>query len=540
MNRHLFLCLILLLVGWLKPSPAHGEDAAPPKPFIHASYVPVDVELYLHVDDATHLFGDLQQRPIWTWIRQMLESGMARRAWEQLVSRTQTDSPALFDACFGRSATIVTRTVHKTNDPFAVASRQWVLISEVDPDTLRPVLKALRPKHLSPYAQRQVMLLPEQDLLISLTNRLLIVGPNQQRALFNDVLQRLDDNDYHTLRMHTALAEARATRTGRIGAYLHHDPPMGGWSIITGDLTGDSLRLKHSAQFNAPPFGRPVTEISWDASILANFEDTALVAVMEPTDIGATGYDAFIQASLGIPLLSGDMLQTLGDTRLISIGEVEGRTERKPVDARIPTVCLALSTSDPKSAEYTLDRQVLSLAHQVDDRTSGKVIDRIPRHRDFMPDQPRSIALKPNDELYGGLHRLMEHVSINWQAIECEDAGYFVIASHPRELAHTVDALRCDAVRDIGTRIGRWASCGTVNGLRLAQHLASFDDSVTQLLGTDPAASEQIRQSLHLLSTLAAGIERCRWMLQRPDAKRMELEVELIIAPGPSTADPTE
>ena len=525
--RWLTILVPVIAQAWTSAAWADPPEA---DPFSSARNVPADVSLYLHIEATTRLHDEIADRPLNLWFESLLEQWQVAQIWGQLARAAGVEPHALFDVCFGRRFTLISRPQTPTaTDASDAAPVAWVLLTDVHPDRVRPILRNLRVKRLSPRDGRPVAELPEHELLFCVGEHQLMIGPKPAPSLFWEMLPQLGDPVQNSLADSEAVARAKELGPGRVGVMIRHDPPLGGWSVAVGDLQGERATIRHAGSFDSAPFERSMTAMTWDPSPLAAFEDTALLVVMEPTDIGGGSTGAYLQAVVGQPLFDREVQDNLAETRIFALGEVEGRLQQNPVDLLPATLAVILKLRDPQNAERHLDCSMLRLTHRLNELCDGNLLASVPRRRDMLPGEPRSIKLNPSAELFGGAMPVMEHVSINWAVAENDEAGYYVIASHPDQLQATLKALKQKPTKKAPA--ARYTSCGFANGPRLGVHLRGYSDQAAMFTTDDPAEEAEFKQTMLLLSELASGIHRCHWRLARPSVNQMTLDLDMTLSP---------
>lgn len=526
-----FILSIMLSVG-------PGSAGTPADdPFHAASLAPDDVSLYLHAQGAASIRARLAHRPIRSLFQRLLTSGDVSQAWHRLAVAAQLEDEALFDVWLGRDFTLLTRPEGEASD--------WILITEVDPDQAREILRRLRPRRLAPRHQLSISELPEHELLIASEGSTCLIGPTQPGRLFDEVLAARsgDPAPANTLAGHPAMARGRALGGGEVGLFSRHDLPLGGFSVMVADLEGEQILLHHAGRFENPPFQRPMTELEWDMAPLEAFEDKALLVLIEPTDIGGGPVEVFIEAVLDVPLLSAEMRRNLDNCRLLVVGEVEGRMEKDKTDLLLPAISIAVEIEDPQRAELELDEHVLqcmeatnrhlqTAAERTPDAQADALRDvpriEIPSIHTFRRGEARRVDLGPVMERFGDRQPMLQSVSLNWSVATGPHGSYYVLASHPEQLGETIRALKSEG--DGAARTGKWTSGGILNGRRIAAQLRSWSDQAELLAEAREQAVTEFRETLLLFSELAAGIEHCRWRIWRPTEKEMQLEAQIILA----------
>jgi hypothetical protein len=524
--RTRFMRLAALLASLLV---ATTTLAAEDDPFAEAVRAPADVGLYLHVDGASATRAALARRPIARAFGRSWRDSALSQAWTALALSAKTDAAALFDAWLGDSFTFVSRP---TADGAGV---DWAIWTKVDPARAKATLTHLRPHPRAPRANLPVAELPEHGLCIARAGDVFVIGPAQSHALFDDVVDRFGrggDEAGASLGALPELARARSLGDGSTACFVRHAPPFGGWSAMVGRLTDGQIKLKQLGRYEAPPFDRPVTELSIDWSLLDAFEQHGLVALIEPMDIGGGQHELFLQAALDVPILSAAVRSKLGSRRLYAIGEQEGRLTQPPTDMLLPSAAVALELRDTEGVERQLDRDLLDVGRAVNGLVPAKHRVTVPDRIAEAPGAPRRVDLRPvMSELGDGLP-VLRSMSLNWVVTEGPRGTYCVIATHPEQLRQTVDALAQPAGEP---RIGGMTGCGTMNGRRVGIHLRTYGDRAAQLAAPDPESVTAFRDTMLLLADLADGIDRCRWQIRRPSREEMCVDVQIMLSPPEST-----
>ncbi len=519
------ILLSALLAALLTPASrgADADDLVAP-----AAFVPADVTLYLHVEDARAIARDLGPRPIGRLFKDRLGSGDLELAWDRLAEQAGRDRQQLFDEWLGERMTFVVRP--------GAGGHDWAIITVVDEARAVDAIQRLRPRRLAPRSSLPVVELPEHGLLVARAGARFVIGPTRPAILFNQVVALVSDDGASrepTLAGHAALLRARTLGAGQAAFFVRHGAALGGWSVAIADLRAGELRLRHAARFAHPLFERPVPTKAFDVAALDAIEKAALMAVIEPTEIGPTGFEAFAESRLGAPLLSPDMRRAMGDVRIFTIGEVEGRQADPPADQLLPAAAIAIKLDDPAGAERALDAHLLRLARAFDGVAGPGAQLTMPAADAFAPGRPRSIDLEPVMSRVGPNLPLLRSVTLNWTVASGACGSFWVVATHPEHLDQTVAAIEsADAPR----RVGCWASCGTMNGPRLGLHLRSYRDQADALAAPGAENVDAFRETLLILSEMAGGVDRCRWNLARPAPREMDLDVEATLR-APESAE---
>jgi len=535
--RLTYVAILFSAVGALMVGAAtddNGNDGR--SPFRAAALAPADVHMLLQIDDAAALRAELADRPIARWITAIIETSDFHQAWEQLAADAGVASGELFDRCFGREVTVMHRRSAAGDE-----LDEWALITNMPIADSTDLLRRLQPRTLRSRERFSIYEFPEHDLLLARRNGTLVIGPRRAAGLVQTVLSRLgsgaDASD--SLIASDDFTDARGLTRGDVALFIRHKPPLGGHSAAVLYRGGTQFRLKHRATFDAPPFARAVTKLDIDASPLEALEEDALVAMIEPADIGSGPLETFILASLGEGLLSPNVRRRVDDRRIIVLGEIEGRQEDKPIDILAPTISLALELDDAEGVLSDMDQQAVKLVERLKILGGNQFTIDVPSLEHLAARDLRQIDISSATRWFTGSLPIARPMTLNWTLVEDDDQRYAIFATHPDALRDTAAALRrAPATED--AHAGRFQSCGSINGVRIAHHLESWAERSDLFLGADAMndgadaekskaadVQEEFRQTLKLMAMLAGGIERLRWRLVRPSTHDMELDVSI-------------
>ncbi|MHC4414364.1 MAG: hypothetical protein ACYS0G_03675 [Planctomycetota bacterium] len=495
-------------------------------PFRDAALAPPTVRMYLHVEGAAELRAEIADRPIARWAKRTLAKSQLREAWERLAAGSDTDAARLFDICLGRRLTVLARGQGE--------STQWAALAEVDPDDSARLLGRLAPRVLGPRHKLAILELPEHELLLARSGRLLLIGPQPQPGLFYEMVPNLTTPPAESLAADPALAEASRLGRGRAGLFMRHQPPLGGWSVAVADVRGPQIKIRHAARFDHAPFGSDVTELTWDMAPIRNLEQATILTFIQPTDTGGSPLDAFVAAALGDAAMTAEMRGNLGSRQITTIADVDGRLADPPFDLLFPTFARIYEVNDVDQARAQVDGHMIRLVKQLGRLAGDEVRLVVPDPAAFEPGEPRRVEIGFLARWLFGDVPGVERMSLNWSVVGGgESLGrWCIIASHPEHLRAVAEALAGQPPPPI---LGRWTHGGAANGRRLAEHLRGWRD--LEGLPVNPPQVETFRDTLRIVSELAEGVERCRWRLSRPAADRMRLEAEVILSPPDSVRE---
>ncbi len=519
--------LQVVIAAWTLGDPAAGQ----PDPFRTACMVPADVRVYLHVDGVADVRAQLLGRPLARWADTLLASGQLGDAWGRLAEAVDVDEAHLFDVCFGRSATLILRGREE--------SAEWAVLTEVDPGEISNLLGRLSPRVLGPSRRLSILHLRTHELLVARRGRQLLIGPWPASRLFNELVPNLIMAPEESLASCEALADARELGPGCAGLFVRHSPlkgrageagGVGGWSVVVADLKGNRMTIRHAARFENAPFARPVIRHQWEMTPIQRFEETTILAFIEPMQHGGGPIDAFARAGLGKAAMTPQMRANLGPRQITTFSDLDGRLQDPPFDLRLPTVARIYEVRDPHNAWGQLDQHMLGLIQRIDGlRGDGEPLD-LPDPWSFEPDKPRRVEIGTLARWLFGDIPGVDRVTLNWTIQSGPQGHWAIIATSPGHLNAMAAALASEPVGE--PRLGQWASCGTFNGRQLAEHLRSWRDQSGLLV--DPPDLGALREGLQMIWMLTEGIERGRWRLWRPSDNRMRLDAELTLSPRDS------
>lgn len=513
--------VFVLVVSQIGSDPVNTVDRH--DPFQAALITPPSVRLYLHVHDAASLRAEISDRPFAQWASNFLSKGQIPRAWDNIADDVQLDAAELFDAFLGKSLTLVVRGKGQAT--------QWAVLTEVDPEQTKLLLAKLQPRVLAPRHRLAIMQLPEFELLLAHSGRMLLIGPTPQPGLFDEMVPNLSSPPIDSLANQPAFEEARQLGGGEIGLYMRHDQPMGGWSVAVARLDSPHMNLRYAAKFDNAPFTRAPTKLNWDLSPIHNFRDETALAIIEPTDTATGQFDAFLQVVLGPAAYTPAMRQNLGSRQITTIAELDGLMQKPAFDLMLPIAARIREVKDAKLAWEHLDQQLIGLAKSVNELGEGQVSVLVPDPSTFIPGQPRQIKFGSAAKwLFGDIPGL-EQLTLNWSVVEGPLGAWSVVATDYQHLEEITAALTNEPVED--PDVGVWESCGFANGPRLASLTRSWGNRADVL--AEPEDVEALRNAFLLISDFGQGVEKLQWQMQRPAPDRVRLDAKITFSPPDSS-----
>lgn len=516
--------MLMATAGWSGTSVGHQPAAN--GPFADAAMVPADVSLYVHVTDAASIRRDVAGRPIGQWLETLAADSAFAGAWETLAATSRLDHAALFDHLLGERFTLVAR--------FDGAAPQWCIMTEVHSETMRTLRRAWRVQRQPPRHGLAVSVLPEQDIILAENGRSVVIGSRSQPALFDAVITGAAGAKSKCLAdVERFSAKRELFIDKRSGVFIRHSAFIGGWSMIGFDLHGNDVQLRHAAVFENPPFERQVTKIECDFTALRNFERDQLVAIMEPTDIGASRLETFAMQHIGEALAGADLHKAIGKRRIVAIGEEDGRMRDVPEDILSPVLAIIIEVDAEHYSIEMLDQQVSRLATKLNDACDGALLVQVPPTRVYQQGHPREIDISAAVSTFSGGFPMMKTLTLNWDVTDGAGSTWCIVAGSPDQLQSVVTSLR--AATNGERVVGVFDSVGTINGLRLGRQLENWGEQAETLAG--PGQADELRQAVNVLGGLIGSTDRVRWKMCRPDRRQMHLDVQITLRDAPSAGE---
>ncbi len=497
-------------------------------PFADAEISPPDVKLYVHVEGAAAIRGALADRPFARWIDTLLGRGQLPAAWQRFCAAAGSPAGGLFDACLGRSVTLLWRG----GEP-----PEWVLITDIDPPESAALLQRMQAQVLAPRNDAGLFQLAAQDFLIARSDRTVLVAPLAQPGLLHDVLLRLArPAATATLAAEPVVAEGRRLGQGCAAIVLRHAPPLGGWAVGVAQVAADRIAIRQVCRFDAAPFRSRVTALTWDPAPLRCLQSATFLAFIEPTDIAGGPLDAFMQAALGQPGIAAALGSNLGPRQVTAVSDLHDAQQ----PAFLPGVARAYEVNDALSAWSQIDTYMSRLLPALGALAPGAAPLDLPAEAALATRQARCVEASVLARALAGDLPGAGEVRICWTVVKAHagDSGWCVIASDPGHLKNVAAALAAEACGETQGNLGPpgLTSCGSLDGRRLSAHLARWRGAVEAL--SQPPDAAAIVDTLDLLAEFAAGVQAGSWRLTRPSAECLHAEAELVLAPPESDGSP--
>ncbi len=494
--------------------------------FDDADLAPADVDIYVHVTDPVRWRSELQDRPIAHWATRMLGAGMAPAAFERLSDAAGLAPERFFDITFGESFTFMAR-----ND---AAGAQWVVLTVVDVDVSRQIIKRLNPR--TRLGQNiAIFTVPEHQLVLAQKGRLLLVGPEPRSGLFDEVIRNLSAPQRARLGDEPSIVKARTLGCGDAAVVLRHAPPLGGWSSLVAELDAPKITVRYAADFENTPFASPPPTQRWDARPIGRFEEQALAVLMEPVDNDLSPKNAFEQALFGEATVSAELRSAIGPRQITVLSNIDLGLASPPERLLLPTFSRAIEVrQDLSRAIRMFDDQMIRYIGAMNSWGDGAFEIEVPDLAELAADDPRRVEVGSDAAAFfvGELPGL-EHISLNWQAVDAPQSKWLVVASHPDHLNRMAATLR---EPDLGEElINQWQHCACVAGQELATQLDSIRIHAPGLAKVGQEV--EFADSLLFLSEWSAGFEKCRWRMLRPCENTVRIDAELVLTPPDSPRD---
>lgn len=494
--------------------------------FDDADLAPANVDVYVHVADPIRWRRELQDRPIAHWATRMLGAGMAPAAFERLSDAAGLTPERFFDITFGESFTFMAR-----NDAAGV---HWVVLTVVEVDVSRQIIKQLNPR--TRLGQNiAVFTVPEHQLVLAQKGRLLLVGPEPRSDLFDEVIRNLSAPQRARLGDEPSITKARTLGTGDAAMILRHPPPLGGWSAVVAELDAPKIIVRYAADFANTPFTSPPPTLRWDARPMRKLESQALAVLIEPVDNDLSPKNAFEQVLFGEATVSAELRAAIGPRQITVLSNIDLGLAVPPERFLLPTFSRAIEVrQDLSRAIQMFDDQMIRYIGGMNSWGDGSFEIQPPDLAGLAADDPRRVEVGPDAaEFFVGKLPGLEHISLNWRAVDAPLSKWLVVASHPDQMNRMATTLRQP---DLGKElVDQWQHCACVVGQELATQLDSIRMHAPGLAKVGQEA--EFADSLLFLSEWSAGFEKCRWRMLRPCENTVRIDAELVLSPPDSPRD---
>ncbi|MBX3355175.1 MAG: hypothetical protein KF724_05700 [Phycisphaeraceae bacterium] len=546
------LCLHRLVTSCVLACSLASPLSASAPPWSGAELLPSDVDLFVHVDNASRLRGELSSLPLADAVHASIIDDEVRARWAAIARRMGRSGEQCFDDLFGNDMMMALRRMP------GGAPSDWILATRVDPRTLERVVERLRPR----LCGRGVMEFPCQGVAAWWSEPMLYIAPSQSSPLFAEVmaraqpqtvLARQDGARRRTSGIGASQASIAAPAestpgassssplvdlpiiqsaigwpSSRVQIYSRHRGWLGGEAVLTLELRDEQAIVRARGSFDhLPAFGAPFDETPLDTTLLARFESMATATLVRPLCAGAMS--PLMQQVLPESMPCEGMRRNAGDRMVIVLGDVDGGPG---LDCKVPAFAVAFEVREPCEGRRLHEAMIRKAVEGFNTRYAktlgGEITPPMVAACADIED-PRQCDLSRQVRLLTGDHPLFRTVSLHWRAVAGDTCNWQLYATH-REWLDRV-AQRLERAELAHPELSGGASAppsgfpagtqGFLRGGRASTMVQSWDGVAASFVEGD---ATRFREALRLLSSMLRGVEQVRWRLEREDDRTMEAE----------------
>ncbi len=504
------------------------------EPFEHASLLPRDVTVYVHVDRASRLRGELAGKPLGDTLQRAFERSAFREAWSQLAGMVGAEQGELFDRLMGANATVAVRALGgggPVGDGGAAGERDWVALLQVDEPTWAECLSRLKPRIRRGPGKVVVRELPEQNLLMARVGGITIVGPGRdaKSGLFAEVLSGWGDATVLRLSQDPGMTAARDLGEGDVGVFLRHEEPMGGATAAVLEFDTSAVSVRHVSRFASSPFGASPRPTTLTQDVIDRLGDGRVAVVAHPLRMPPGELGGFIRAQLPAGAVTPAMQDNLGERMLVMVGE---RRDAPAEDATpLLTFTLAMEVRATDRALIDLDQFMIGFIGMLHDLVGEQAPPGMERLRNLPAETARSADVSRVGRLL--LPNLPEagSLTLHWTVSNADQSprspaeaaarGWWIIGTDGAELVAVREQLRVPAP-PAALEFDLPGQRGRVDGRAASRHLARFGDVLAAIAREQGESPEAIEVMSRFLADLADDVETCDWSTAIPGQNRLK------------------
>jgi hypothetical protein len=290
------------------------------------------------------------------------------------------------------------------------------------------------------------------------------------------------------------------------------------------------MRIRFSAD-GPDPFPGPVPALDGPEIELSEAELDAIAGESVVCEIASlrtdlAAEDGPVLAALPEVRVPATFRKNLGARRVVSIGEVDGRSLPEPLRMNCPAVAVAYEVEDAEQARGDQDALVRSALAGIrrrlesDPETAGAGEGLGPANH-----ENREVSLTSAVERFAGRNPWYSAMGLAWGTVDGPTSRWQVYASHPEwrdRVERRIGALESDSAA-----AGRTAfvSIGRFDGERLARHLEGWLGERNRFDGV----CEVFWQEISVCSRLAHHVPELRWKAsRRGEAILVEIDARLV------------
>ena len=505
-----------------------------------ARVAPADTTLLVHIEDAAGLRRAFGDSALVETCAEWIGEPALRGAWQSLADRSGRSSVELFDVLLGQRLTLIARG---ELDDESVLPDAWVVAARVDSTTRRELDSRWRLQRMAPRSERPVGRLPEHDLIVAFAGDTCLIGPADHDDVFDDVLARLADSADELrlprLAQHEAFRNVDHLGDGSIAVWWRGDDSRDrtdehtdDWTTILADPRGNEVRVIVDGRSEVPLFTRPPTSVSWNPESAWAMVDDFAVVIAEPTDHGWGNVGTFVETTIGKPLLSRPMLESIGDQRLFVLDAIDDRI------AGAVAIESRADVTGIRNVDAMLDTHVLSMVRSL--------IRRATRDAVLMPPVTTETPEVDSQRVrFVSLDEVCEHTGVDsvfgpgtvlaWDATvgrghvqTCLSTSHTLITRLSRAFDQGPDSLSHVPEFFRGSRT--WTAAGVFRGDAVSTLLRIVGRDVMTLSGMPDDERVAAQAEVDRLASFASCFDTVTWAIERPERQRVRalLAVRLV------------
>jgi len=575
--------LVLATMTWIAAPPWTGTEL-----------VPEDVDLYVHVDDASGLRRELESTPLIDVFRTILVDEQVASRWATIAERLKLDEARCFDDLLGRDVVFAM----KSGEPGEAGrpGADWLLATRMDESTFERVVTSLNGRHRG----QGIVEFPCQGIVAAWRAPTLFIASSLSSRLFVEALERVEasrgsdgrrpvelagdlpskrgdarilgTNDAAATAVHTKGSDRTPTTNGardrgpvladhpllraaaawpgsRMQLFVRHPSTFAGVSVITMNVADRGAQLRQRSRFaNLPIAAAPDAALD-DASLLRRFESMALLGVLRRQ--GESPATSLLATLLPDAKPCEEMRRNAGERWMLLIGDADGAPY---VSCRVPAVAVAMEIREPcagrRSHEAFLARAIQDVNARYAKNLGGMITPpEVAACTDI--EAPRQCDLNRLIRALCGDHPMVRSSSLHWRTVAGDDGNWQLYASHRDWLDRVARRLEGSCLVSAGRKHAEVAVTEPAVKSDVVMQSAIVKapeppppegfltgPSVATMLdgwgaSADDFAAEnpaRFRKAVATLSSMLRGFEHVRWNLSRPEAQVIETQIQIDFA----------
>lgn len=519
------------------------------RPFDGAEFVAADVDFFVHINEPASLRDRLARRGIDLGAGGAVPGAAMMDAWAALARSAGLSERQLFDDLFGQGVTFAFR--RGQGDRI-----DWVAIATINDEMWADFTRRLDLRIGAPVHGIAIHALHEQELAFARLSPIVIAGPRVAAAsggLLAESLALVSGTANHSLARDEALAPAIKLGDGEIGLFARHAPPLGGSSVVVGDLGRDLFVARHASAFANSPFGESPRPSSIRRALFNALGEESVCVLAQPLEMPTGALAAFVRARLPQGALTPAVEENLGERLLWIVAERKAHAAEAAKGAAPLDLVLVIEVRDPSIATAQADALCGGLAQVITDlvlAADERVRPTLPDFAQQPPDAVRRIEIGP--ALAQLFPRLVDPktVSLNWTTVNGSQGTWWVVGTGDQAVASIAATLIADlpiegAMDDRAIDLD-W-QFGVARGPQAAAHIERLGDRLAALSpGGETNERGRVEKSAiegitEFLASALGAVDRCYWKAELPGQNRVRSTWVFHFdkeSPGPDDGDP--